>query len=282
MKILYMGTAADERIPAMFCNCVNCQKAIRFAGKNVMTRSQALIDNKLLVDFGGDTYFHFLRQGKTLWDIENILLTHSHADHFSMEQFSARYHWQSAQTAKYPTLNLYASQDLIDKVWRAVDSLKMEKEMIERFWIFHAVKAFEKFVVDGYTITPLSARHAGEENAFVYLIEKDGKTLFYGNDTGTFDDTIDNWLADNNKYIDMLSLDCTKGDRETPYYGHMSMSEGRAIADRFLAKGIIDNKTRLYYTHFAHGCGMVYDELKIVAKEKYSFEITYDGLQVEL
>ena len=280
MKILYMGTAADERIPGMFCNCETCQKALKLGGRNIMTRSQALIDNQLLIDFGGDTYFHFLAQNKTLWYIENILLTHSHMDHLSLEQFSARYHWYTAETTKYPALKLYASQDLIDKVWKVVGARGLEKEMIEQFFKFIPVQPFVTFEVDAYMVTPLPARHAKGEQAFIYLIERDGKTIFYGNDTGFFDEAVDEWLVQNGKYIDLLSLDCTKGDKESPYYGHMSMSEGKAIADRFKAKGLIDEQTLLYYTHFSHCCEMVYDDLQAVAKEKYGFEVAFDGLKV--
>ena len=99
-------------------------------------------------------------------------------------------------------------------------------------------------------------------------------------DTGFFDEAVDEWLVQNGKYIDLLSLDCTKGDKESPYYGHMSMSEGKAIADRFKAKGLIDEQTLLYYTHFSHCCEMVYDDLQAVAKEKYGFEVAFDGLKV--
>lgn len=198
MEILYMGTAAEERIPAMFCHCALCQKALKLGGKNIRTRAQALIDNTLLVDFGCDTYEHFIREGKTLWDIQNVLLTHSHPDHLTLEVFSSRYHWQSAETTKYPTIKIYTSAGVIEKIWRVVEARGLEKEMIEKFWEFIPMEYFQAIQIDGYTVTPLPARHAVPEQAFVFLIEKDGKTIFYGNDTGYFDETIDEWLKDTN------------------------------------------------------------------------------------
>ncbi|MBR2341471.1 MAG: MBL fold metallo-hydrolase [Clostridia bacterium] len=282
MEILYMGTAAEERIPGMFCNCALCQKALKLGGKDIRTRAQALIDGKLLVDFGADTYDHFLKAGRTLWDIQNVLLTHSHPDHLTLEVFSSRNHWMSAETCKYPTLKVYTSAGVIEKIWRVVEARGLEKEQIEKFWEFIPMNYFEPIEIDGYTVTPFPANHARGEQAYIFLIEKDGKSLFYGNDTGTFGTEVEEWLAQNNKYIDLLSLDCTKGDIETPYYGHMSMSQGREIADRFLAQGVIDDKTKLYYTHFAHGCKMTHDELEKTAKEKYGFKITYDGFRLEV
>ena len=282
MEILYMGTAADERIPAMFCHCELCQKSLRLGGKNIRTRAQALIDDTLLIDFGSDTYEHFIRAGKTLWDIQNVLLTHSHPDHLTLEVFSSRCHWQSAETTKYPTIKIYTSAGVIEKIWRVVEARETGKKTIEKYWEFIPMEYFQPLQIDGYTITPLPARHALPEQAFVFLIEKDGKTIFYGNDTGYFDESIDEWLANNGKYIDLLSLDCTKGDVETPYYGHMSMNHGRAIADRFYKKGVINDKTKLYYTHFAHGCKMTHEELEKTAEEKYGFKVTYDGFRLEV
>ena len=282
MEILYMGTAADERIPGMFCNCALCQKSMKLGGKNIRTRAQALIDNTLLVDFGSDTYAHFINEGRTLWDIQNVLLTHSHPDHLTLEVFSSRYHWLSAETNKYETINIYTSAGVIEKIWRVVEARGMEKEMVEKFWKFIPMEYFQPVQIDGYTVTPLPARHAVPEKAFIFLIEKDGKSIFYGNDTGTFGAEVEEWLANNHKRIDLLSLDCTKGDYETPYYGHVSMSEGRAIADRFFEKGVIDENTKLYYTHFAHGCKMTHEELENTAKEKYGFKVTYDGFRLEV
>lgn len=282
MEILYMGTAAEERIPAMFCHCEFCQKALKLGGKNIRTRAQALIDGELLVDFGSDTYDHFIREGRTLWDIQNILLTHSHPDHLTLEVFSSRCHWMSAETTKYDRLNVYTSAGVIEKIWRVVEARGMEKELIEKYWNFIPMSYFEPIEIDGYTVTPLPARHAVPEQAFIFLIEKEGKSIFYGNDTGTFGTEVEEWLSEKGKRIDLLSLDCTKGDIETPYYGHMSMAAGRAIADRFLAKGVIDENTKLYFTHFSHGCKMTHEELEQTAREKYGFKVTYDGFRLEV
>ncbi len=282
MKILYMGTAAAERIPGMFCNCALCQRALKEGGKNIRMRAQALIDYDLLVDFGSDTYTGFLREGRTLWDIQNILITHSHSDHLTLEVFSSRYHWLTAETTKYPTLNIYTSAGVIEKIWRTVDARGLERGMIEKFWKFIPIEHYKPFKIDDYTITPLPAKHALPEQSFLFLIEKDGKTIFYGNDTGYFDESIDEWLYENRKHIDLLSLDCTKGEMDNSFYGHMCMKDGRAIADRFKAKGIIDDKTKLYYTHFSHSCKMTHEELEKVAAEKYGFKVTYDGLSLEV
>ena len=51
MKLKYYGTAAAEGIPGLFCNCRVCQNALKKRGKEIKTRSQALLDGKILIDF---------------------------------------------------------------------------------------------------------------------------------------------------------------------------------------------------------------------------------------
>jgi len=277
MEAKYLGTAAAERIPGMFCDCDVCRRALRQGGKNIMTQSQVLIDNELLVDFSGDTYYHFMKLGRTLHDIENILITHSHIDHFTFESFALRIKG-NAHNVRSEKLRFFTSRGVIQKVWECLSvrgNKKLDRipEVIE----FVPLEYYRTVRIGNHMVTPLPSEHAGEEESYIFLIERDGKTMFYGNDTGFFDDHIDKWLVDNGKHIDLLSLDCTKGDHPYTYKTHMGMAEGRAIADRFLAAGLIDEQTKLYYTHFSHNCGMIHDELEDAAK-KYGFCVTYDGL----
>ena len=87
MKIKVLGTAAYERVPAMFCSCPICNYAREHGGKEVRTQAQVLINDDLLVDFGQDSFYHSLRFGVDFQQIKNILITHSHSDHFIPEDF---------------------------------------------------------------------------------------------------------------------------------------------------------------------------------------------------
>lgn len=60
MKLTYYGTAAAEGFPALYCHCDACERARKSGGKNIRTRSQALINDDLLIDFPADTYMHEL------------------------------------------------------------------------------------------------------------------------------------------------------------------------------------------------------------------------------
>lgn len=58
MKLKYLGTAAYEGVPSLFCDCVVCRKSKRTGGKNLRSRSQALVNDDLLIDFPADTVWH--------------------------------------------------------------------------------------------------------------------------------------------------------------------------------------------------------------------------------
>ena len=66
MKIRYLGTAAAEGWPALFCSCPICTHARIQGGKNLRTRTQAILDGELLIDFPPDTYCHALQYGLEL------------------------------------------------------------------------------------------------------------------------------------------------------------------------------------------------------------------------
>ena len=90
MKIQYFGTAAAEGWPGLFCRCGVCERARQAGGKNLRTRSQALIDGKILIDFPADSYLHMLRDGLDLPSIHTLILTHSHQDHWYPEDLAFR------------------------------------------------------------------------------------------------------------------------------------------------------------------------------------------------
>lgn len=82
MEIQYLGTAAAEGLPALFCDCETCRKARVAGGKEVRTRTQAVVDRRVLIDFPPDTYAHALSYSLKLGQIQHLLITHSHMDHF--------------------------------------------------------------------------------------------------------------------------------------------------------------------------------------------------------
>lgn len=120
-----------------------------------------------------------------------------------------------------------------------------------------------------------------DEDAFMFLIEKDGRTILYATDTGYFHSAIDKFLLKKGIKINLWVLDCTKGDNDLVYDMNMSMKEGKAIADRLAKRGLFADDIKFVYTHFSHNSGQIYDEL-VARAEKYGFEVSYDGMEIEV
>ena len=246
-----------------------------------MSQQQALIDDGLLIDLGADTYQHFLNMGRTLWDVEHLLVTHAHVDHFAVEDLFCRFEGFAHHT-KVPKLKVYLTEVAYQYVLKCFRARGDDEDGLVDSFDFVIIRPFSTISVGEYTVTVLPARHASPGEAVVFVIEKDGKSVFYGNDTGVFGEEVDDFLSKQGVKINLLSLDCTKGDNEFDYYTHMSMAEGREIADRFRDRGILADDATLYYTHFSHNGGMIYDDLRKVAREKYGFDVAYDGLEIEI
>ena len=76
MVFQYLGTAAAEAWPALFCNCPQCKKARENGGRDIRTRSQSILDNHILIDFPCDTYKHVLDAQIDMSAVDLLLITH--------------------------------------------------------------------------------------------------------------------------------------------------------------------------------------------------------------
>lgn len=274
MKIQYLGTAAAEGWPALFCHCRCCTEATRLGGKDLRTRSQAVIDDTLLVDFPPDTYHHMLQYGVRLPDIQHILVTHSHEDHFYPLDLTMRR--RGCCDDDLPPLHIYGN-DKVEALFRRTMAEMPAGTELETRLQFHRVENFVPFEAGGYTVTPMTARHAKNENCLIYLIEKDGKRLLYGNDTGIFPEETFAFLA--GKQLDLVSLDSTML-RHKEGTNHMGLEDNALVRQQLETLGCLHAGTRYVITHFSHNGGLLHHEIEPRAQE-IGFQVAYDGMSVE-
>ena len=170
MKLKYYGTAASEGVPAIFCKCETCIKSKESGGRNIRTRSQALLDGELLIDFPADTYLHVLNHGLPLADIRHCIITHSHEDHFYPEDLLLRRngyaHWIEKPLTIYGTGAVKTSFCKVIENWESDNSVA-----------FQEIKAFTPFEASGFKIIPLISDHDPSSDPVFYLIEKNGKKI---------------------------------------------------------------------------------------------------------
>ena len=61
IKKQYLGAAAAEALPSLFCHCDCCNRSRRAGGENIRVRSGVVINDTLVVDFPPDIYFQSLK-----------------------------------------------------------------------------------------------------------------------------------------------------------------------------------------------------------------------------
>lgn len=275
MKIQYLGTAAAEGWPAIFCTCQACQKARKLGGKQIRTRSQAIIDDAIIVDLPPDTYAHVLTQHLDLSKYETLIVTHSHQDHFyPLELMLRGAPYAHDCTAKL--LTVYGNDVVYQRYQEALK--ENDSEDVPKHLKFVAAVPFQSVLLaSGHTVTPLLARHKPDEDCLIYLISKEGKTLLYANDTGIFPEETFRFLE--GKRLDCVSFDCTSQNGSDGTY-HMGISDNRKVRERLTALHCVDETTKYVVTHFSHNGGLTHEEIEKIARS-YKMTAAYDGYVLE-
>lgn len=270
MKLKFLGTAAAEGIPAFFCPCPVCETARSRGGREIRTRSGALIDGEILLDFPPDTYAHMLRFDLPLHRIASLLVTHTHTDHFAVRELELRHRIFANLPAEAPALTVYGGAT-VGETLRA-----LPLDLTGRV-AFAELKAFESADIGGYTVTPLRADHMKDEDCFIYHVERGGRRLLYAHDTGDFPEDTWRWLAGRN--IGLVSLDCTFAGRDYSR-GHMGFPANLRVRDRMRAVGAAVEKTIFVCNHFSHNGGMNHAELVEMARPE-GFAVAWDGMEAQ-
>lgn len=272
MKIEYLGTAACEGVPAIFCDCDTCKKARLSGGRNIRTRSQAIIDRKLLIDFPADTYIHSLNYNIELSRIHTCLITHNHEDHLYTDELINR-----KKDYAYPQegpLHFYGSFPSFRALSDRIETLHLDLQV--RAYA-HQIQYFKPLETEGYRIIPLKANHDILCDPVIYLIQKDQKNLLYAHDSGIFPQETWSYLENHPIKLDLVSLDCTHAVNEQHRDGHMGLPSNIEVRRRLMEINCADDDTVFVTNHFSHNGTATYDEFVPVA-EKENFLVAYDGM----
>ena len=277
MKIKYLGTAAAEGIPAIFCECDTCREARRRGGRNIRTRSQSIIDDRLLIDFPADTYLHFLQHNIPLPAITACLITHSHSDHLYTPDISMRKPGYAYGSAEKDPMVFYSDKSAYDEICAEIKKEHLDKKTVRA----ELIQPYVPFTALDYTVTALRANHSPATTPVIYIIEKDGKCMLYAHDTGIFPDETWEYLEKTGKRFDFISLDCNEADKHIFYNTHMCLEKVLAVRERLYKINAADGNTVIVLNHFSHNGGNVlYEEFSDIAA-RHGFIVSYDGLEME-
>ena len=282
MKLTYIGTAAAEAIPGVFCECSFCEKARKLKGRELRRRSGAVINDDLMIDFSPDAYTGTLSLGIRLDKLRYIIFTHSHADHFCVHELEYR---------RTPVFSILPEDREKIKVFgnrnieAGIKNVFGEDLSVQGF-DFTFAAPYVPFQAGKYTITPLSVHHCPPEDAYIYIIEQNGVRLLYGNDSGMFTQPTLDYLK--GIKLDIISLDCTLGHSKAET-GHMGFAANVKLKKILEENGCVKDDTVFISHHFSHNglradepgeVDWTYDNFMEMAKP-YGFIMSYDGLVVE-
>src|SRR5262245_32703999 len=217
MELTLLGTAAAEGWPAPFCACVNCDQARRRGGPDIRSRSGALLDDDLKIDFGPDTVGQMQRTGRNLSRLKTILFTHQHSDHLAASELE----WVIDPFTKTPpqSLEVIGNEAVIAEIERAARALPAPR-LREALNLRGATAGDEITTATGGQVWFMPADHC--VHATVFRLRRAGKTLFYGHDSGLYPAATIDRLCDGIP-LDIALLDCTNGGVPSRNRGHMGV-----------------------------------------------------------
>jgi len=259
MNVQFLGTCACDFRPELKTIYRDC------FDKDARRSTSVLIDGELLLDCGLWTS-ECLRLAETdVSAIQALFVSHSHVDHFETESLRK----VAAQCTK--PLAIYCDRAA---AYRA--------EGVEHVEV-HTLTPFVPIEVLGWKITPLSANHyvSDEEQPLHYLLEKNGKKIFYGCDGGWYPTRTGLFLYE--KEIDLFIMDCTVGDysEDRRAFVHNSIPMARELAAALRTHGGIAKDGQIWLCHLAPSLHKSHTEtVEIAAKD--DLHVAYDGLTLTI
>jgi phosphoribosyl 1,2-cyclic phosphate phosphodiesterase len=224
-----LGTGTSNGIPMVACDCAVCRSD---NPRNKRLRSSVWLEkdnSALLIDASSD----FRQQALThiILDVDNVLITHTHADHvFGLDEFR-RFNIKYQKRVK-----VYLSADA-DKELRAMLRYMYETPRQKGGGITaldnHILQNYQEINIGGFSVTALPVRH-GLYEIFGFRVDN----FAYLTDCSEIPEKTFAYL----KNLDALVLDAL---RDTPHPTHFSLAQAVAAAERIGAK-------QTYFTHIAH------------------------------
>jgi len=269
VRVLFLGTAAAEGVPGLFCGCEVCQIARQRGGKDLRTRSSIFIDGVLKIDLPPDTLHHVLTYGLDLSGLQHLLITHTHEDHLAVHELA---YLTPGFAYRQQPLTAYGSEDFVRLLAGMSDNLRQ--------WLnLQSLQPFTPYEIDRYTVIPVLAHHREDEQCLNYVVSDGKVTLLYMCDTGWYREATWRYLA--GVRLDAVIAECTKAFVDAPYDTHLGLTEVLELKERFRTMGITHSATRWAITHFSHNGRPLHQDLEAFCMP-HGIEVAYDGWEMTL
>ncbi|HKJ85885.1 MAG TPA: MBL fold metallo-hydrolase [Spirochaetia bacterium] len=292
--ITFLGTAAAQGVPPVYAS--DLERGPAAHGKDLRTRSAIRIGQEHQIDAGPDTHWQLAREGMSWFDLEHLIITHTHSDHFYFDGILQK---SNARENNGRPLNVYMSEKALDWFMRSWcflgtlraptdDDIAVMTETLSDWYRFHTLRFFEFTTIGDLSFCPIPGAHHGrlaEEQAMNYIVEfGNGRRLLYGLDTGYYDDTVFEFLS--SMQLDTVVLDCTFGgrtDRPEQPYGHLDCRSLIKVLERMSSGGTIRASTPIYATHINPDQGLNHEQLNAwFMDQPFAVQVAWDGMKITL
>ena len=283
----FLGTGAAEMYPNPYCDCDVCEGA-RKAGAIPRLRSAFMIDEHNLIDFGLDVLAASSLYHVPLSKVDNVFITHTHVDHFSIGNISAMA-MADKRRGHYP-MHFYLSEDAYNWVLKLLDAVRplyngdfeMDKLLSAGRLEFHPVKPYVHFEAGNMKVFAVQSNHRVNRNewALNFLLDhgNEGK-LLYALDTGFYSDR--NLEALRGANADYLIMEGTFGSLSLKMdSAHMNAEHFVEQVENFAKASIIKPDAKIYVTHINQCNTFSHEEYQSYVNSHSDFNITvgYDGM----
>ena len=252
MELLFLGTGAAD-----------WPQNQPVEATDIRRMTSTLLDDSTLIDCGPDAYGYYCYLGKDPSKITDVILSHSHGDHINFGE-----------------LKKFAEASGHIRFWcDVVAKAKVDAQNIDGVEAI-AVTPYEEVEINGYKVMPLVANHfEGEtdEKPLHYIIEKDGKKLFYGCDGAMFLGRT--WLILRSAKLDCVILDCTSGDfiDHLRFGTHNSIPMVKLIVQAMRERKVLGENSKVVASHLARTLHTSHAETaELLAKD--NIITAYDGM----
>lgn len=267
MKVHLLGTGGADGIPSFFARSEFSDKARQLAGKDIRTRSGAVVDETLKIDFGPDTFAQSAAQGVDPSRWTDILVTHSHFDHFD------------AGLLQYCLPPFVTEAEPVPAIHGNGEVRKLLRSAIGDLLPFKPLESFVTETAGGFAVTPIRAYHKLEEDSLNLIIERDGRRLLYACDTGVYQE--ETWSFLKGTLLHAVVLECTDGFNPSDYWGHLSCDEVIAVTNRLRELACLDEDSKVITSHHA-ASGMATHAELCDYLEPHGINVGYDGMTFEV
>ena len=285
MKLVFLGTAAAEGIPGLWCGCAICREARKRGGKDIRRRCSYLIDDDTMVDFGPDSFDQMRMANIDLCRLKRIIFTHPHEDHMSPVQFLYRRAPGFCTDVPDYKLDVLGSRLALRELVRGIvscNSPSLDAVNLADYLRLNpiTVKEGEWAKSGDVEVLPVPASHAPGLGAMIYVIRRNGKTLLIANDTGWLTDEA--WRMLDGIRLDAAVIECTIAFRNPDAdKNHQGFNTTVRFRERLIDLRCLEAETPVYVTHFSHNGYGLHEELQARFFVQ-GMTVAFDGLGVEI